>query len=51
MTIKSPAPPENPGEVPLMEQVDAYLQWQIDSGVPVTRGMYVEDLNALELAP
>ena len=51
MTNKVSAPPENPGEVLLMEQQDAYLKWQTDSGVPVIRGMYVEDLSALELAP
>jgi quercetin dioxygenase-like cupin family protein len=32
-------------------QVDAYVQWQQDEGVPVFGGFYIEDLNAVEVAP
>jgi mannose-6-phosphate isomerase-like protein (cupin superfamily) len=48
-TTESPATTAAPLEP--LQRVDAYAAWQQAEGVPIVRGFYVEDLNALELAP
>jgi len=49
MAIEVSSVPDTTASLDPLERIDAYEQWQRSEGVPVVKGFYIEDLNALEL--